>query len=146
MTDDKITAALAPVRERMAACDDGFFTDQVACIRSAGDVPRLLAAVEAALSYHQRVPLYGNASTDGEPGNCPHDPDDGLHFEYVDEPGEWLCQGSPEGAVCASCTVDAAGERAPWPCDEYAALLGALTGRSAADVLAALTGKGGTDG
>ena len=50
MADDDLAAALAPIRERAAACDEGFFSDGVACIRSAGDVPRLLAVVDAVLN------------------------------------------------------------------------------------------------
>lgn len=106
------------------------------------DIPRLLAAVEKACSFHQRFPLYGNASTDDEPGACPHDPDHGLHFEPAEEPGEWLCQGRHEGAVCSTCTDGPGGERLPWPCDEYAAILAALTGRTVADVLVILREEG----
>lgn len=94
-----------------------------------GNALKALAALDAALSHHQRVPLYGNASTDGEPGNCPHDPDDeGWHFEDPDS-GEWLCQGRPEGVAC-SCTLSPDGERVPWPCDEARDILAALRGES----------------
>lgn len=92
------------------------------------DVPRLLAAVEAALKFHQPVPLYGNAATEDEPGACPHDPDAGCHFESDD--GEWLCELKREGTVC-SCTENAGGERIPWPCDEVADILAALAGSEA---------------
>lgn len=103
--------------------------DAVFIEHSRQDLSRLLAAVDAALSHHQRIPLYGNAATHDEPGNCPHDPDDeNWHFEPSDEPGEWLCQGRPEGAVCSTCVVDAGGERAEWPCLEYRGVVAALTG------------------
>jgi hypothetical protein len=98
------------------------------------DLSRLLAAVDAALSHHKRDPLYGNAATEGEPGNCPHDPDSPLHFEAGDGSGEWLCEGRPEGTVCGSCTDGPCGDRLEWPCPEYLA------------ILAALTGEGNTDG
>lgn len=110
---------------------------------ASGFVPRLLAAVDAALEHHERVPLYGNASTEVEPGACPHDPDSGLHFEADDGSGEWLCEGKPEGAVCSTCVDGEGGERLPWPCDEYAAILAALTGRTVADVLYDLKGESG---
>jgi hypothetical protein len=90
---------------------------------------KAFAAVDAALRHHQRAPLYGNASTEGEPGTCPHHPDSDLHFEADDGSGEWLCEGKPEGAVC-SCAESADGERIPWPCDEVAAILAALTGEA----------------
>ena len=91
----------------------------------------LLAAVEAALGHHKRVPLYGNAATGDEPGACPHDPDSPLHFEDGDGSGEWLCEGKPEGAACSSCTED--GLPAGWPCPEYSAIAAALTGKKADD-------------
>ena len=106
-----------------------------------------LAAAEAALKCHERYPLYGNAATEEEPGNCPHDPDSGLHFEADDGSGEWLCEGSPEGAICRA-HPDADGP-VDWPCWEYAAVLAALTGKGEAEMRAVyerLTGKGGTDG
>lgn len=90
-----------------------------------GDVRRLLAALEAALSHHQQTPLYGRASAEDKPDACPHDPDDALHFEA--DSGGWLCEGRPDGAVCLSCTED--GEPVDWPCPEYAAVLAALAGR-----------------
>lgn len=94
-------------------------------------VPRLLAAVEAAVGFHGRVNLYGNASTEGEPGNCPHDPDSHLHFEDPDGSGEWLCEGKPEGAVCSSCVDGQGGDSIDWPCPEYSGILAALTGKAA---------------
>lgn len=91
--------------------------------------PLLLAAVEAAAKFHQRLPLYGTAATEEKPGACPHDPDSDLHFEDGNEPGEWLCEGKPEGAVCSTCVDGEGGERLEWPCLEYEAILAALTGR-----------------
>ena len=49
MSGDDLSAALAGIKERAAKCLDGFSSDPTTYIRSAGDVPRLLAAVEAAL-------------------------------------------------------------------------------------------------
>jgi len=96
-----------------------------------GTARRLSRAVEAALGFHERVGLYGNASTEEEPGNCPHHPDSDLHFEDADGSGEWLCEGRPEGAVCSSCVDGEGGERIDWPCPEYEAILKALTGKAA---------------
>lgn len=87
---------------------------------------KALAAADAALGRHQRVPLYGNASTEEEPGACSHEPDSGLHFESGD--GDWLCEGRPEGAVCSTCIDGEGGERVEWQCPEYTAILAALTG------------------
>jgi hypothetical protein len=92
---------------------------------------RAVAALGAALSFHQRVNLYGNAATGDEPGACPHDPDAACHF---DGDGEWLCEGKPEGAVCSTCVDGQGGDRLEWPCPEYSAILAALTGESAAVV------------
>ena len=91
-------------------------------------VPRLLGAVEAALKFHERHPLYGNASTDDEPGACPHDPDAPEHFEDADEPGKWLCLAKFEADACSGCTGTPDGEYADWPCPEYEAILAALKG------------------
>jgi hypothetical protein len=100
----------------------------------AGVALKALSAVEAALKHHERVPLYGNASTEAEPGNCPHDPDDeNWHFEPAAGPGEWLCEGKPEGAVCSTCIDGEGGERTEWPCPEYEGILAALTGKDKAD-------------
>lgn len=133
---DDLAAALAEIRQRHEGIDCA-----AAAYHSCGDIPRLLAALDAALSHHERIPLYGNAATEDEPGACPHDPDSGLHFESDD--GEWLCEGKPEGAVCSSCVDGEGGERLPWPCDEYAGILAALTGRTVADVLHAMKGENG---
>lgn len=92
---------------------------------------RGFAAAEAALKFHERYPLYGGAATEGEPGNCPHDPDSDLHFEADDGSGEWLCEGKPEGEICQA-HPDADGP-VDWPCWEYEAVLAALTGKGEAD-------------
>lgn len=136
MADDKPASVLAPIRKTHADADrleaagnmDGALLLSAVLAQS---IPRLLAAVDAALACHQRVNLYGNAATGEEPGACPHDPDSPLHFEPTDEPGEWLCEGRPEGAVCSSCVDGEGGERIDWPCPEHEAILGALTGKAA---------------
>lgn len=117
---DEMAAELAQIRTVLDGSNDGEWY---------GAGRRLLAAVEAALKHHQREPLYGSASTEEEPGNCPHDPDDTRHFEADDGSGEWLCEDKPEGAVCSTCTEDDL--PVDWPCPEYAAVLAALTGKEA---------------
>jgi hypothetical protein len=127
MADDPLAAALAEIRydvkEARGRGAPRRLADTIA--------PRLLKAVEAALGYHERVSLYGNAATEDEPGACPHHPDSDLHFEDGDGSGEWLCEGKPEGAVCGTCTED--GLPVAWPCYEYAAIAAALTGKGTPD-------------
>jgi len=137
VADGSLSSALAEAREAIDAMPREFAAlplNEARASFAAGALwatsEKLLKAVEAALSHHERVPLYGNAATDDEPGACPHDPDDPLHFEDDQEPGELLCRGKPEGVVC-SCTESADGERLPWPCDEVTAILAALTGKDA---------------
>jgi hypothetical protein len=138
MTDDEMTSRLAQLRADLltAAADADGATITTVLFRlglALGVADTAMKAVEAVLGFHERVGLYGNAATEGEPGNCPHHPDSDLHFEDGDGSGEWLCEGRPEGAVCSSCTdADGAdGEHADWPCAEYEAILAALTGKAA---------------
>jgi hypothetical protein len=128
---DDASAALARLREEAADIASGLVPSldprqAYAAGALHGCTLKAFNAVEAALRHHQRVPLYGNASTEDEPGACPHDPDSPLHFEGD---GEWLCEGKPEGAAC-SCAESADGEQLPYPCDEVAAILAALTGET----------------
>ena len=135
MTDDA-RSAVTRLREEMIEAANKLLPglDPVRAFAAGGlhaSAMKALAGVEAALGHHERVGLYGNASTEGEPGNCPHDPDSDLHFEDPDGSGEWLCEGRPEGAVCSSCVDGEGGERVDWPCREYEAILKALTGKAA---------------
>jgi len=139
MADD-LSAALAEIRAQLEAAARAFPAGGIDPAQASfaagtlhGNALKALAGVEAAMSFHRRVPLYGNASTGDEPDACPHHPDSGLHFEDCDGSGEWLCEGKPEGAVCESCTDGEGGERAEWPCGEYTAILAALTGKGNAD-------------
>jgi hypothetical protein len=131
---DDTVAALAEIRDRNEGRIRFYAYTECTVEHDAaeGDVRRLLAALDAALKHHQRTPLYGDASTLENPGACPHDPeqDRDCHFESND--GEWLCGGQPEGFAC-SCTQLPDGERIPYPCDEVAAILAALTGKEASD-------------
>jgi hypothetical protein len=130
-TDDELAPRLAQLRADLlaAAADADGATITTVLFRlgmalAVGAVG--MKATEAALSFHERVGLYGNAATEGEPGNCPHHPDSDLHFEDGDGSGEWLCEGRPEGAVCSTCVDGEGGERIDWPCPEYEAIAGAL--------------------
>jgi hypothetical protein len=114
---DDLSAALAEISDALDSADVGRWYE-------AGR--RMLRTLEAALKFHQREPLYGNAATEEAPGNCPHHPDSPLHFEGD---SEWLCEGKPEGAVCSACTED--GLPVEWPCPEYKAILAELTGKEA---------------
>jgi hypothetical protein len=118
VAEDPLAAAIAEKRAEL---------DEFEGVAGAGH--DVMNAVNAALGFHQRTGLYGNAATDDEPDACPHHPDSPLHFEDANEPGEWLCEGRPEGAVCSTCVDGEGGERMDWPCPEYAAILAALTGK-----------------
>lgn len=130
MADSTLKAVLAEKREALleAAGPPAPSLEVMTyrCGLAAGAGHAMMQALEAALSFHERAGLYGNASTEEEPGNCPHDPDSGLHFEDAGEPGEWLCQGKPEGARCSGCGESPDGEYVPWPCEEYQAIAAAL--------------------
>lgn len=55
---DPLAAELAAIRERLAACKEGLSPDLCVYFRSGEDVPRLLAAVEAALEVHALTALH----------------------------------------------------------------------------------------
>ena len=136
MADDELTSRLAELRADLllAAQDASDSTITTVLFRlglALGVADTAMKATEAALGFHERVNLYGNASTEEEPGNCPHHPDSDLHFEDGDGSGEWLCEGKPEGAVCSSCVDGEGGERVDWPCPEYEAIVKAVTGKGA---------------
>lgn len=129
MADDRLTAELAAIKERLARTKDGFSSDAVAYLDSQADVPRLLAAIDAALERHQRLPLYERVHDYKGNVICGHgeDYDGDRHFEGDD--GEWLCADKLAGVVCETCVDEAGGERIDWPCPEYEAILAALTGK-----------------
>lgn len=136
MADNTLAPRLAELRADLllAASDASDSTITTILFRlglALGVADTAMKAVEAALRCHECVNLYGNAATEGEPGNCPHHPDSDLHFEDGDGSGEWLCEGRPEGAVCTTCVDGEGGERIDWPCPEYEAILAALTGKAA---------------
>lgn len=85
----------------------------IAAARS--DVPRLVAALEAALRLHRHQLVYDLAADKEMPGGCPHGPDYAGEAHFEDEDGEWACASLPVGAVCAAC-IDEGGMREGWPC------------------------------
>lgn len=95
------------------------------------DVPQLLAAVDAALKFHQPRQLHELAfNPDGTP-RCGHDPDSDPDAHYEGDDGLWYCESLPDGVTCSGCPESPDGEYADWPCDEYRAILAALTGKEA---------------
>jgi hypothetical protein len=130
MASGELSAELAAVRDDVAMASTGPMPTAPRRVVKR-HAPRLLAALEAAGRHHRPEHLYGGAATEGEPDACPHDPDSPLHFEAADGSGEWLCEGKPEEVVC-SCAESADGERVPYPCDEVADILAALTGKEKA--------------
>ena len=97
--------------------------------RSAADVPRLLAAVEAVLGLHQPTPIYGMAD-DGKKSLCDHPfgEDTDTHFEGGD--GYWYCRDKKTGDRCSSCAdEDQADLWQDWPCATYLAITRELTGK-----------------
>ena len=131
MADGGLPAALAVIRDRNEdrITARAYTAHTVEHDVAEGDVRRLLAGLIAAAGFHERIPLYGRAATEEDPGRCPHDPDSGMHFEDSDNPGTWLCEGLPDGAVCSTCVDGEGGERVEWPCPEYEAILAALGGK-----------------
>jgi hypothetical protein len=100
-------------------------------VAARSDVPRLLKALEAALSFHQPRQLYG--MVEDFKGNviCGHgqDYDGDLHFEGDD--GLWYCKDKPTVTVCATCCDGPSGDlMAEWECPTYKAILAALTGEA----------------
>jgi hypothetical protein len=62
---DALAAELAAIRERLAACKGGLSSDLCVYFASGEDVPRLLAAVEAALEVHAPTALHRPSEADG---------------------------------------------------------------------------------
>ena len=125
MADDRLPA-LEEIRERAGRASRGSWAVQA---RSARDVPRLVAALDAVLKLHQPRQLYDMAeSFKGEP-LCAHGPDyDGdRHFEGDD--GIWYCRDKPTVKVCGTCTDDGDPDLfSKWECPTVEAITRELTG------------------
>lgn len=93
------------------------------------DVPRLLKALEKALSFHQPCQLHELAFNPNGTPRCGHDPDTDPDAHYEGDDGEWYCESLPDGVACSGCPESPDGEYSDWPCDEYKAILAALTGK-----------------
>jgi hypothetical protein len=130
MRDNPASAALAKFRERYE-CVFGAHgrPDLLAAVTVVRDQPRLLKALEAALKFHEPRQLHKLAfNPDGTP-RCGHDPDSDPDAHYEGDDGLWYCEDLPAGVACSGCPESPDGEYADWPCDEYKAILAALTGK-----------------
>lgn len=128
MADNPMSAALAEIRERHRDIDCA-----AVAYLSAGDIPRLLSAVEAALKFHQPRQLYERAFDPKGNPRCGHSTETDPDVHYEGDDGEWYCVDLPGGVACSGCAESPDGEYAEWPCDEYTAILAALTGTGKAD-------------
>lgn len=93
------------------------------------DVPRLVKALEAALSHHDPDQLHG--MVEDYKGNivCPHGSDYDGDLHYEDSEGFWYCKALPTVVVCSSCADGSASDlREQWPCSTYTGITSALTG------------------
>jgi hypothetical protein len=94
-----------------------------------GDIRRMRASLDSALTHHQPVQLY--KWIEGRKGTaCGHgaDYDGDAHFE--DSDGLWRCKDKAEVVVCGTCTDENDDSlRAEWPCPTYAAITRELTGK-----------------
>jgi hypothetical protein len=133
---DKVPAELTEIREaitdaRARIDPEGadLAPDDVTWVVATG-APRLLAAVAAAMEFHQPLPLFGDLDSDGDQpcAHCAHDPEADCHFEAPDDAGRWLCGCRLERTVCEACSSEPDGEYQDWPCPEYQAIATALTG------------------
>ena len=136
MSDKNLTASQEPdaaatyltgVRERWEAVED-IYPSALAhlgkALSSTADVPRLLAAVEAALAHHQDD-SYGRCVICLEHCTCVEDAYGSLPAPVPQAAGY---------AVMARAWEDCPHGNEPWPCKKYR------------DITAALTGEDGTDG
>ncbi|GAA1450404.1 hypothetical protein ACFP47_10260 [Nesterenkonia lacusekhoensis] len=108
---------------------EGDAFDQISDLeRSQADVPRLVAAVEAVLKEHRKVPLYGHED------DCTNTDEEHReeHIQSDDDAGEFYCHELVEDWTCGECAdmQDAASLAGPpeWPCPTVRALTNELTG------------------
>jgi hypothetical protein len=147
VTGDPVAAYLAGVREDIAGQDKLVARMATSSVdvrefnatqdRLAEHVPRLLAAVEAALGKHRPVQTYQMAVLYAAPtySMCGHplDMEDwDKHHERADDRGAYKCLDKPLGIACSSCHEnDHSNDPARWPCPEYQAISSALLGEEA---------------
>jgi hypothetical protein len=82
---------------------------------------RLFAVAVTVHAMHYPLPICGPASEDDNPGACPHDPESDWDEHFEADDGTWCCTSNALGTECRC------GE--PWKCEEYEAILTALTGK-----------------
>lgn len=127
--DDPVAAAIADKHADLQSLTSGTFglISALGRLQRAAEISEsALAAVDAAREHHK--PLPGPASSNDDPYECPHRPDDPRHFWGGESGDDWLC-GYPAQRVC-SCFESPDGNRLPWPCDELNDILAALKGVS----------------
>ena len=137
---DQVAAYLAGVRERFAGVEQfrhlyvewaaglertGGGSEYAWMARSLLDVPRLLAAVEAALKLHVPQRLYAlsvMARDQQEPPRvwCGHtlDETDNDRHSIADD-DSIICLDKHEATVCAECWEEGGDEQVEWPCPTY---------------------------
>jgi hypothetical protein len=86
---------------------------------------RLFMLALAVHAMHYPLPLCGPASEVDNPGVCPHDPESDWDEHFEADDGTWCCTSNALGTECRC--------GAPWKCEEYEAILAALTGKGAPD-------------
>jgi hypothetical protein len=134
MANGKLLGAVLMEEIRERGYENGAHGVQAARLSDAAaiDVPRLLKALEKALSFHQPRQLHELAFNPNGTPRCGHDPDTDPDEHYEgDDDGEWYCESLPGGVACSGEPGSPDGEYADWPCDEYKAILAALTGKEA---------------
>jgi hypothetical protein len=131
--DGKLNAALDRIRSRIADTKDGFSSDPVSYIRSAGDTPRLLAALDEVLKLHtrQETPVQSwdldlRCEKHQWTRNDRYGPFKGLreHLLSVRNCPDCTCR---ETHPCTHCRED------DWPCPEVQAISRALLGEDGSD-------------
>jgi putative transposase len=129
---DDAPAALARLREEATAIASGLVPSLDARQAYAAGALHACAlkafdAAEAALRFHQPVQLHGLAEDFKGNVTCGHGPDYDGDAHYEGDGGEWYCESLPGPVACSGCPGSPDGEYADWPCDEYKAILAALT-------------------
>lgn len=85
---------------------------------------RLFTLALTVHAMHYPLPLCGPASEEDNPGACPHDPELDWDEHFEADNGTWCCTSNALGTECR-CGAD-------WACEEYEAVLAALTGEEKA--------------
>jgi hypothetical protein len=132
---DDAAAALARLRDEATAIASGLVPSLDARQAFAAGALhsctlKAFGAAEAALKFHLPVQLHGMAEDFKGNVTCGHGPDYDGDEHYEGDDGLWYCKGKPTVVICSTCLGDG-GDGAIFPCDEYKAILAALTGKEA---------------